>query len=56
MKLMTRTFSLTSMGSGERIPAVFSLRRFRISFSAHNLTIFRGFLEYPRRKRCSPVT
>ena len=45
IKLMTGTFSLISTGSGECTPAACSLRRFRISFSAHSLTIFRGSLE-----------
>ena len=56
-KLMTRTFSLTSIGSGQRIPADISLFRLRISFSAQSRTILRGFRRlYPRRNRYSPVT
>jgi hypothetical protein len=41
-KLITKTFSRTSMGSGHGIPADTSLLRLRISFSAHRRTILRG--------------
>ena len=41
-KDMTRTFSRTSIGSGQRMPAARSRFRLRISFSAQTRTILRG--------------
>lgn len=48
-------FALTEIGSGHGIEDNYILFKFLNSFSAHNLTIFRGFdLQCPFLKRNSP--
>jgi hypothetical protein len=57
MNSITNTCERNISTVGTRRPASFRRMRFRISFSAHVCTIFRGFfLLYPLRHRQSPLT